>query len=74
MYTFPKKQCLYKDESIRKDSIANMCSDTSMYRSLRKESAMATLKKRRASWYARVLWYDNHGRKKEKQVPLRTKS
>ena len=35
---------------------------------------MATLKKRRGSWYARVLWYDNHGRKKEKQVPLRTKS
>ena len=34
---------------------------------------MATLKKRRESWYARVLWYDNK-LKKEKQVPLRTKS
>ena len=35
---------------------------------------MATLKKRRGSWYARVLWYNSTGRKKEKQVPLRTKS
>ena len=34
---------------------------------------MATLRKRRESWYARVLWYDNK-LKKEKQVPLRTKS
>ena len=35
---------------------------------------MATLKKRRGSWYARVLWYNSTGLKKEKQVPLRTKS
>ena len=35
---------------------------------------MATLKKRRDKWYARVFWYDNTGMKKEKQVPLRTKS
>ena len=34
---------------------------------------MATLKKRRSNWYARVLWYEN-GKKKEKQVPLRTES
>ena len=35
---------------------------------------MATLKKRRDKWYARVFWYDNTGMKKEKQVPLRTDS
>jgi len=35
---------------------------------------MATLKPRRGKWYARVLWYDNIGRKQEKQVPLRTDS
>ncbi len=39
-----------------------------------KELAMATLKKRRERWYARVLWYENTGKQKEKQVPLRTKS
>ena len=35
---------------------------------------MATLKKRRGVWYARVLWYDNTGKQKEKQIPLRTES
>ena len=35
---------------------------------------MATLKKRRDKWYARVFWYDYTGMKKEKQVPLRTDS
>jgi len=35
---------------------------------------MSTLKKRRAKWYARVLWYDNTGKKKEKQIPLKTES
>ena len=36
---------------------------------------MATLKKRRGYWYARVLWYkDNQSRQTEKQVPLRTQS
>ena len=34
---------------------------------------MATLKPRRGTWYARVLWYEEQ-KKKEKQVPLRTKS
>ena len=34
---------------------------------------MATLKNRRDSWYARVLWYEEQ-RKREKQVPLRTSS
>ncbi len=33
---------------------------------------MATLKKRRGKWYSRVLWYDEIGRKKERQIPLRT--
>ena len=35
---------------------------------------MATLKKRRGKWYARVLWYENTGIRREKQVPLRTES
>ena len=34
---------------------------------------MASLRKRRDSWYARVLWYEEK-RKKEKQIPLRTSS
>ena len=34
---------------------------------------MATLKKRRDKWYARVIWFPNNGRK-EKQIPLRTES
>ena len=33
---------------------------------------MATLKKRRGVWYARVLWY-LEGRQKERQLPLKTK-
>jgi len=32
---------------------------------------MASKRKRGRSWYARVFWYEN-GRKKEKQIPLRT--
>jgi len=75
MYSYITNQFPYTDKSIRKDSSAYMCGDISMYgTTLRKELAMATLKNRRGSWYARVLWYDNTGRKKEKQVPLRTKS
>ena len=35
---------------------------------------MATLKKRRNVWYARVRWYDNNNIRHEKQVPLRTMS
>ena len=35
---------------------------------------MATLKKRRGMWYARKQWRDENGTKKEKQIPLRTKS
>ena len=34
---------------------------------------MATLKKRRKKWYARVQWNANN-LKKEKQIPLRTTS
>ena len=34
---------------------------------------MASLKNRRDSWYARVLWYEEK-RKREKQIPLRTSS
>ena len=35
---------------------------------------MATLKKRRNVWYARVRWYDNNNIRHEKQIPLRTLS
>ena len=35
---------------------------------------MATLKKRRGMWYARKQWVDENGVRKEKQIPLRTKS
>ena len=36
---------------------------------------MATLRKRRGVWYARVKWYEQDAKyQKEKQVPLRTKS
>ena len=41
---------------------------------LREELAMATLKKRGAMWYARMQWRDENGQKKDKQIPLRTKS
>ena len=52
-----------------------MYGDAFNYGSLRKELAMATLKKRRGYWYARVLWYkNNQSRQTEKQVPLKTKS
>ena len=75
MFTYQSNKSPYTDESTREGSIANMCDNTPVYgTTLRKELAMATLKKRRGSWYARVLWYDNTGQKKEKQIPLRTKS
>ena len=35
---------------------------------------MATLKKRRGNWYARVQWRDENGGMKEKQITLRTQS
>jgi site-specific recombinase XerD len=33
---------------------------------------MASLKKRRGVWYARVRWYDDHQREVEKQITLKT--
>ena len=30
---------------------------------------MAALKKRRAKWYARVRWYNEYGKRQEKQIP-----
>lgn len=75
MFTYQSNKSPYTVESTREGSIANICDNTSVYRTtLRKELAMATLKKRRDKWYARVLWYDNTGKKKEKQIPLRTES
>ena len=73
MFTYLTNQSPYTDESTREGSIANICDNTSLYGTLRKELAMATLKPRRGVWYARVLWYNNN-LKQEKQVPLRTKS
>ena len=35
---------------------------------------MATLKKRRAKWYARVRWYNEYGKRQEKQIPLKTEN
>ena len=35
---------------------------------------MASLRLRRGKWYSRVLWYNDTGKQKEKQIPLRTKS
>jgi len=33
---------------------------------------MATLKIRKGKWYSRILWYNEVGKQKERQVPLRT--
>ena len=35
---------------------------------------MAALKKRRAKWYARVRWYNEYGKRQEKQIPLKTEN
>ena len=35
---------------------------------------MAYLWKRGVMWYARMQWRDKNGQKKDKQIPLRTKS
>ena len=75
MYSYSTNQLPSIDEITRKGSIVYMCDNTSVFGNiLRKELAMAILKKRGKKWYARVLWYDNTGIRKEKQVPLRTKS
>ena len=75
MYSYSTKQLPSIDEITRKGSTVYMYDNTSVFGTfLRKELAMATLKKRRDKWYARVLWYENTGKRKEKQVPLRTKS
>ena len=75
MFTYLTNQSPYTDESTREGSIANMCDNTSLYGTLRKELAMATLKNRRGVWYARVQWYKKgHHNQTEKQVPLRINS
>jgi hypothetical protein len=75
MYSYSTKQLPSIDEITRKGSTVYMYDNTSIFGiTLRKELAMATLKKRRNKWYARVLWYDETGYKKEKQIPLRTES
>jgi len=75
MYSYSTKQLPSIDEITRKGSTVYMYDNTSVFGiTLRKELAMATLKKRRGKWYARVLWYENTGIRREKQVPLRTES
>ena len=72
MFTYLTNQSPYTDESTREGSIANMCDNTSLYGTLRKELAMATLINRRGKWYVRIRWCEKYGRNKEKQIPLRT--
>ena len=74
MLTYTTNQFPCTDENTRLGSAASICDDTSVYGSLRKELAMATLKLRRGLWYARVRWYSSNGMEKEKQIPLRTVS
>ena len=75
MLTYTNNQFPYTEKSIHQDSTAGIFGDISVYGSLRKELAMATLKKRRGNWYARVLWIkSNSERQTEKQIPLRTNS
>ena len=73
MLNYTNNQFLYTNEKTPKFSAASMCGDALLYRSLRKELAMATLLKRREKWYARVIWFPISGRK-ERQIPLRTES
>ena len=72
MFTYLTNQSPYTDESTREGSIANICDNTPVYGTLRKELAMATLIKRRGKWYVRIRWCEKYGRNKEKQIPLRT--
>ena len=75
MLTYTNNQFPYTDKSIHQDSTASIFGDISVYGSLRKELAMASLRKRRGNWYARVLWIkSNSERQTEKQIPLRTNS
>jgi len=75
MHISNTNQIPFLGERYFQNSIVRMYGDAFNYGSLRKELAMATLKKRRGYWYARVLWYnDNQSRQTEKQVPLRTQS
>ena len=75
MFTYLTNQSPYTDESTREGSIANMCDNTSLYGTLRKELAMANPKKRRGKYYYyRVTWHESNGSQKDKPVPLRTES
>ena len=72
MFYYPNNQSLCTNEKTPKFSTANMFSDSFLCRSLRKELVMASLRKRRETWYARIRWY-NGLKRVEKQIPLRTK-
>ena len=74
MFTYLTNQSPYTDESTREGSIANICDNTSLYGTLRKELVMATLRPRRGMFYARIRWYDDNKREVEKQVQLKTNS
>ena len=72
-YYFQNKTPDY-DERDNKNAAMGMFVGASLAGSLRKELVMATLRKRRDNWYARVQWRDKNGTMKEKQIPLRTHS
>jgi len=75
MYIHTTNKFPNTDKSFREDSSVYMYVTKSVFGEiLRKESIMATLKLRRAKWFSRVTWYDKTGRRKEVQIPLRTKS
>ncbi|SVB81822.1 uncharacterized protein METZ01_LOCUS234676, partial [marine metagenome] len=72
-YYFQNKTPDY-DERGNKNAAMGMFAGASLAGSLRKELVMATLRKRREMWYARVQWRDKNGTMKEKQFSLRTQS
>ena len=74
MHNYTPNQSPFTGENFRKNSMLGMCNDATVDGSLRKELAMAYLWKRGVMWYARMQWRDKNGQKKDKQIPLRTKS
>ncbi len=60
-----------RDNRVCESSSVSIYGNLSLANPLRKELKMASLKKRREKWYARVQWWNNNLRK-EKLIPLRT--
>jgi len=75
MLTYTNNQFPCTDKSIHQDSTASIYGDISVYGSLRKELAMAKLKKRRNKWYARIrIWANDIRKETDEQIPLKTRS